>query len=501
MASATLKFDEKELEIGEEATIFGRTPDNDVSFSDNSNISRNHAKIEFRDGKFRLTDLGSSNGTTVNGQKIEDETELNNGDFITLGNSVVVEFLTENETPENEDEESNESQTNSQVKTADSAVKSSKFPVILGVTGAICGLAVVFAVTAAYIGFSGGSTSECNASARIVSPLIGEVISKETEVKVEVFNGDCVKKVHIVMNGRVLGSPEEAPYTAKLNPDDFPGLADGGLYNLQVLLEDANGNQIGLPREVALQFETKEISTPTPDDVAKISPTPTPVPQGKQISAIETQKMTASVVSKFTGASVKYNLSNPEFLKEIQKKTAEYSSSEGYFQRATAFKDIINQSFIREKGMDASFPYILAMSRSKFNLEKQGTNEGLWQMSGDFVNNNLYNVVCIPLNLSEPTQECASKIAALYLNDLLIAFDGDIVYAVAAFGKSAQDANVWKGTLPADRSDFWKVITDQNQRDLITRFFAAAIVAENPSRFKLKNDLPISQLYPTVAAN
>lgn len=474
---------------------FGRTPDNDVSFSDNSNISRNHAKIEFRDGKFRLTDLGSSNGTTINGQPITEETELNNGDFITLGNSVVVEFLTEDEVSENEDEESNETETSSQVKTADSAVKSSKFPVILGVTGAICGLAVVFAVAAAYVGFSGGNSSECNASARIVSPLAGEVISKETEVKVEVLNSDCVKKVHIVMNGRVLGSPEESPYTAKLNPDDFPGLADGGLYNLQVLLEDANGNRIGLPREVALQFETKEIATPTPADIAKVSPTPTSAqPQGKQISVIETQKMTAAVVGKFTGASVKYNISNPEFLKQVQQKTADYSSADGYSQRATNFRTIIDQSFVREKGMDASLGYILAMSRSKFNIEKQ-SGEGLWQMSPDFANANSYNVVCTTFNLSEPTQECATKVAALYLNELAVIFDGDIVYTVAAFGKSPQEASIWRNSLPAERSDFWNVITDQNQRELITRFFAAAIVADNPNRFKMKNDFAISQLY------
>lgn len=499
MASATLKFDEKELEIGEEAMTFGRTPDNDVSFTDNSNISRNHAKIEFRDGKFRLTDLGSSNGTTVNGQKIEAETELNNGDFVTLGNSVVIEFLTESEESENEDEESNESQTTASVTTGDAAVKSAKFPVLLAVTGAICGLAVVFAVAAAYVGLSGGENSECNASARINGVFNGQTLSKETEVKIEITNGDCVKKVHLVLNGKPLATLEEEPYTAKINPDNFPELADGGLYNLQVLLEDAKGNQIGLPREVALQFDTQEIVTKTPDDIAKITPTPIPTQQGKQISIIETQKMTVAVVNKFTGASVKYNISNPEFLKAVQQKTAEYTSAPGYSQRAANFKTIIDQSFVREKGIDRSLAYILAMSRSKFNLEKQ-TGEGLWQISPEFANANSYSVVCTTFNLSDPTQECSAKVASIYLSELLPIFDGDIVYTVAAFGKSTKDASIWRDTLGADRSDFWKVITDQNQRELVVRFFAAAIVAENPPRFKMKNDFPISQLYPPVNA-
>jgi pSer/pThr/pTyr-binding forkhead associated (FHA) protein len=500
MASATLKFDEKELNIGEEITIFGRTPDNDVSFPDNSNVSRNHAKIEFREGKYRLTDLGSSNGTTVNGQAVTEEFELNNGDFITLGNSVIIEFLTEDEESEDAAEQSNESPA-ILTNTADTAVKSAKFPVLLAVTGAICGLAVVFAVAAAYVGLSGRNTVECNASARILNPLNGQAISQETQVKIEVNNSGCVKKVHVVMNGKLLATLEESPYTATINPNDFPELADGGLYNLQVLLEDADGKQIGLPREVALQFETKEIVTDTPDDNRKITPTQTPIqPTGKQISVIETQKMTATVVSKFTGASAKYNISNPEFLRLVQQKTAEYSSAAGYSQRATNFKTVIDQSFIREKGIDSSLAYILAMSRSKFNPEKQA-GEGLWQMSPEFATANSYNVVCSTFSLSDSTQECSSKVASIYLSELLPLFDGDIIYTVAAFGKSTQDASIWRGTLPADRSDFWNVITDQNQRDLIVRFFAAAIVAENPSRFKMKNDVPISQLYPPVGSN
>src|SRR5215213_8653680 len=106
MARAILKFDEKEMTIGEDATSFGRTTENTFSFPDNSNISRRHAEIAFKDGKFVVTDLGSSNGTTINGQKIEGETDLHDGDFITLGNSVIVEFVVEDETPDNSEEDS-----------------------------------------------------------------------------------------------------------------------------------------------------------------------------------------------------------------------------------------------------------------------------------------------------------------------------------------------------------------------------------------------------------
>jgi pSer/pThr/pTyr-binding forkhead associated (FHA) protein len=501
MARAILKFDEREMTIGEDATVFGRTTDNTVSFPDNSNISRHHAEIAFKDGEFVLTDLGSSNGTTINGQKVEGETALNDGDFITLGNSVIVEFVVEDDTPDNAEEDAALVEAGSIPEAAPAGESSkSKFPLILGVTGAVCGLAVVFAVAAAFVFISDSGASGCDATARIVSPVQGEVISQETEVRVDVTNSACVGMVRVVLNGRSIAEMNVAPYTAQIDPKNFPELADGGLYALQVVLEDAQGNPLPQTREIALQFETKEIFKPTPTPVG---PTETPTPAvtgGKQPTLIDVQKMTTGVVGKFTGGSFKYNLSNPEFLAEVRKRTAEYASAEGYFGRAAVYRDVINQSFVRDKALDASLPYILAMSRSKFKLDKQGADESLWQISNDFATANAYNVVCANANLSEPTQDCASKVTALYMEDLVVkTFDGDIVFAVAAFGKSVQEANNWKQNLPAERSDFWKAITDSAQREQVAKFFAAAIVAENPQRFGLKKERPISELYPTVA--
>jgi len=53
-------------------------------------------------------------------------------------------------------------------------------------------------------------------------------------------------------------------------------------------------------------------------------------------------------------------------------------------------------------------------------------------------------------------------------------------------------------SLPADRSDFWKVIKDAKEREQVVRFFAAGAVAENPQKFGLKKDRPISELYRTL---
>ena len=61
----------------------GRAPENDIQLIDSS-VSRRHAVIQFTDGKPVLEDLGSSNRTFVNGEKVNKLT-LSNGDKVRLG--------------------------------------------------------------------------------------------------------------------------------------------------------------------------------------------------------------------------------------------------------------------------------------------------------------------------------------------------------------------------------------------------------------------------------
>ena len=50
----------------------------------NTTVSRRHAQLRFRDGKWVLRDLGSTNGTTVNGVRVG-RCELLPGDRLGLG--------------------------------------------------------------------------------------------------------------------------------------------------------------------------------------------------------------------------------------------------------------------------------------------------------------------------------------------------------------------------------------------------------------------------------
>lgn len=69
--------------IIESDVIVGRGKDCDI-FIDDKKISRNHAELSIKDGKLKINDLQSSNGTFVNGNKITEMTNLSNGDTISF---------------------------------------------------------------------------------------------------------------------------------------------------------------------------------------------------------------------------------------------------------------------------------------------------------------------------------------------------------------------------------------------------------------------------------
>ncbi|HEY1820313.1 MAG TPA: FHA domain-containing protein [Trebonia sp.] len=66
----------------------GRRPDNDIVVSD-LGVSKQHAELRrSSSGRWQLTDLGSHNGTYVNGTRIH-EAELNDGDIIAVGHATL----------------------------------------------------------------------------------------------------------------------------------------------------------------------------------------------------------------------------------------------------------------------------------------------------------------------------------------------------------------------------------------------------------------------------
>jgi pSer/pThr/pTyr-binding forkhead associated (FHA) protein len=70
------------LTEGATATI-GRSSNNDIQIPE-QHVSRQHAVIRYRDGIFMISDLGSSNGTFVNDEALEEAFPLFAGDVIRL---------------------------------------------------------------------------------------------------------------------------------------------------------------------------------------------------------------------------------------------------------------------------------------------------------------------------------------------------------------------------------------------------------------------------------
>lgn len=85
------KGEAKRVLVEGEKFVIGRTPDNDLQIS-LGNLSRQHAKIERFGDVFVVSDCGSSNGTTLNDENLENPIALQNGDLLNLGGAVEIEI-------------------------------------------------------------------------------------------------------------------------------------------------------------------------------------------------------------------------------------------------------------------------------------------------------------------------------------------------------------------------------------------------------------------------
>lgn len=75
---------------GEQLTI-GRDSTNGVAIND-AEVSRKHARLMFQGGKYVIEDLGSTNGTFVNGQRLAGPAVLKPGDVVSLGEQIVLMY-------------------------------------------------------------------------------------------------------------------------------------------------------------------------------------------------------------------------------------------------------------------------------------------------------------------------------------------------------------------------------------------------------------------------
>ena len=76
--------DSREYPLDKQTVAIGSHPSNDVVLDDTT-VSRRHATIARKPGSFELADLGSTNGTFVNGGRVRKPIALKRGDEIKFG--------------------------------------------------------------------------------------------------------------------------------------------------------------------------------------------------------------------------------------------------------------------------------------------------------------------------------------------------------------------------------------------------------------------------------
>jgi len=84
--------EEREFPLLSATATIGRESINEIVFDD-AEISRRHVRVTYLAGRYIIEDLGSTNGTFLNGRRIEAPAPLANGDVIDLGGSIRLTYL------------------------------------------------------------------------------------------------------------------------------------------------------------------------------------------------------------------------------------------------------------------------------------------------------------------------------------------------------------------------------------------------------------------------
>jgi pSer/pThr/pTyr-binding forkhead associated (FHA) protein len=82
----------REILMAQDQFLIGRGPDCDLRLHGDT-VSRHHCIIRQEAEEVTLVDLGSSNGTYVNGTRVRSQTALNSGDLLTVGSFSFVVLL------------------------------------------------------------------------------------------------------------------------------------------------------------------------------------------------------------------------------------------------------------------------------------------------------------------------------------------------------------------------------------------------------------------------
>jgi len=84
-----LDIDGQRYSLNAPSIVLGRSSEADILIED-TGVSRRHLEIRTNNGVTSAVDLGSTNGSYVNGQKVSGSTELTDGSTITMGRTKII---------------------------------------------------------------------------------------------------------------------------------------------------------------------------------------------------------------------------------------------------------------------------------------------------------------------------------------------------------------------------------------------------------------------------
>ncbi|MHC6591719.1 FhaA domain-containing protein [Arthrobacter sp. C152] len=84
-----LDIDGQRYSLNAPSIILGRSSEADIHVDD-TGVSRRHLEIRTENGVTSAVDLGSTNGSYVNGQRVSGSTELTDGSTITMGRTKII---------------------------------------------------------------------------------------------------------------------------------------------------------------------------------------------------------------------------------------------------------------------------------------------------------------------------------------------------------------------------------------------------------------------------
>ncbi|HEX8558013.1 MAG TPA: FHA domain-containing protein [Pyrinomonadaceae bacterium] len=519
----------QEVESGQDVLSVGSALDNTVCLEEDAGVARYHAVIERRGETFWLSDLGSREGTTVNGSPVVTDRELRDGDRIALGEACVVEFYRHEvaapraaDHPDPSDHSTGRglgaevgsaassaassaatagagaaAPHGSNAQAAGHAVAHPADPPAAGVSpsvkvgaGVLGGLLLTGAAAAILFGGSGGG---CRPTARILSPVNGSALRSAAPVRLELGEAQCIRRVSYQLDGEEVASASAAPFEATLDPRRLTRFAPGN-HVLTATIETEGGEQLRQPGEVYLALgaaqEPAAAATPAPES------TPPPaagVSNAPPVSA-DVQAMAERLASQISGKSG--YVFEREMTIRIQSRTSEFAAANAP-ARAAPYRRVVVKSF-SDHGVKPFLGFVLAMSRSKFDAAP--SEGGPWRVPAGVAQAYL-QAGETPRALEDPRR--AAEVSAVYLKHLLGVFESEnFDLAVACYGCTMEEAGTLKQRLSAvpdsERRNFWSLfergLVSQEQAERVVRFYAAGIVGENPQRFGASDDRRLSAL-------